>query len=259
LGSKYRGSVIVAVGKGVKVIWGVNIGGNTITASNWNTGRLAVLAAAQWAQDNGVYEFQLGNEMELHNDDTTLTDAQLIANLKSLTTEVKTIFTRGNVSYSCFQENIADWVSVGKGDIDILASNVYMEWGDHQVTPWEDFIDTLVGAFGVSGTYLTEFGLHTNGLDYYSTDEAVQATAITEMIDYIKASGMERAIYFALLTGGVYEEEENFGAVKADGTYRLLWNQALLNSESVKFASVPTKTTTASLPGAIALIPRITR
>jgi len=47
--------------------------------------------------------------------------------------------------------------------------------------------------------------------------------------------------------------------MKDDGTYRLLWNQALLNTELVKFATVPTKTTTISLPGTIALIPRITR
>jgi hypothetical protein len=65
---------------------------------------------------------------------------------------------------------------------------------------------------------------------------------------------MTRAIYFLW-----YHPTLKMGVVKDDGTYRLLWNQALLNSGSVKFATVPTKTTTASLPNTIALIPRITR
>jgi len=78
-------------------------------------------------------------------------------------------------------------------------------------------------------------------LDDYNTDEAIQATAVTEMIDYIKASGMTRAIFFC------YNDApwlSGFGALKDDGTYRLLWDQALLNSESVKFAAVPIKTAT---------------
>jgi hypothetical protein len=39
------------------------------------------------------------------------------------------------------------------------------------------------------------------------------------MIDYIKASGTTRALYFCWKDGGY-----NWGILKADGTYRLLWN-----------------------------------
>ena len=244
-------AVLAANAKGIKCIWGVSSSPTEITSSSWPTFRQAILDAAQWAQDNGVYEFQLGNEEEYHNDNTTLTDAQLIANLKSVATDVQAIFTRGNVSYTCFHNNIDDWVSAGKGDIDILASNIYREWGTHYAIPWEDEIDALVGAFGAD-TYLTEFNLNTEGLDHYSTDEAVQAAALTEMIDYIKASGIERALFYSWhdYTGGL------FGVVQADETYRLLWNQALLNTGSVESTSVPIKTTTISLPDTIALIPK---
>ena len=248
-------SVKRVIAKGANVIWGVASYEDTLTSTNWATFKQAILDNAQWAQDNGVYEFQIGSEEEWHNDDTTLTDAQLITNLKSVATEVQAIFTRGNVSYSCLSLNISDWVNAGKGDIDILASNVYRQWSAGNPEPWKDEIDTLVRTFGGDGTYLTEFNLSASGLDDYSTDETVQVAAITEMIDYIKASGMTRAIYFMWKDDGAAD----FGVVKADGSYRLLWNQALLNSESVKFATVPTKITTASLPGAIALIPRITK
>src|SRR5665648_688472 len=238
--------------KGIKVIWGVCSGGTTITASNLSDFEAAILAAAQWAQDNGVYEFQIGNEEEYHNDDDTMTDAQLITNLKAVATDVQEIFTNGNVSYSCGNSNIGDWVTAGKGDLDIMASNVYMTWGAGHPEDWEDMIDDFVGAFGTDGTYLTEFSLNTDSLDSYSTDEAVQAAAVTEMIEYIKASGMERALFYSWhdYSGGL------FGVLKDDGTYRLLWSQALLNSESIKFATVPAKTTTVSLPNTIALLPK---
>jgi hypothetical protein len=216
------------IAKGVKVIWGVSCGwsGDPITAANWGAFRLASLDGAQWAQDNGVYEFQIGNEAEYHNDDTTLTDAQLIANLKSLAADVQAIFTSGNVSYSCGQGFIDDWATAGKGDIDILASNVYMGGeGYYSSNNWKTYITNLVNAFGVNGTYLTEFGPSYSSIEDYSANETVQAAAVTEMIEYIKDSGMTRALFYNWhdYTGGL------FGVVKADETYRLLWNQALLN------------------------------
>jgi hypothetical protein len=250
-----KAAVIRAVAKGANVFWGVTQS-FTITAENWPDFRAAILSAAQWAQDNGVYEFKIGNEEEYHNDDTTLTDAQLIANLKSVATDVQAIFTNGNVSYSCWQGVINDWVTAGKGDIDILASNVYMGGDGYYSETWKDRINALLTAFGPSGTYLTEFGPSYTSLDDYSTDEAVQATAVTEMIDYIKNSGMTRAFYF------MYKDLdwiEGFGARKSNGTYRLLWDQALLNSGSEKSTTVATRTTMMSLPNAIALVPRITR
>src|SRR5665648_562842 len=248
-----KAAVATANAKGIKVIWGVCSGGTTITSSNWSDFEAAILAAAQWAQDNGVYEFQIGNEEEYHNDDDTMTDAQLITNLKAVATDVQEIFTNGNVSYSCGNSNIGDWVTAGKGDLDIMASNVYMTWGAGHPEDWEDMIDDLVGAFGTDGTYLTEFSLNTDSLDSYSTDEAVQAAAVTEMIEYIKASGMERALFYAWhdYADGL------FGVVKADGTYRLLWSQALLNSGSAQIAAVPAKTVIASsLANTVALIPK---
>ena len=252
-------SVIRVISKGVNVIWGVtqNNGSNsdlTITAENWPLFRAAILSAAQWAQDNGVYEFQLGNEEEMHIDGTTITAAQIIINLKALATDVQEIFTNGKVSYTCYPPNIDDWVTAGKGDIDILASNVCMGGDGTYNDVWKTRITNLVNAFGADGTYLTEFNLSWSDIDDCSIDEAVQAAAVTEMIEYIKASGMTRAIFFCYKDPWWISGSPS-GTLKSDGTYRLLWNQALLNSGSVKFATVPVKTATISLPNTIALIP----
>ena len=238
-------AVISAVAKGARVIWGVSTG-TTLTSSNWSDYSDAVLDAAQWAQVNGVFEFSIGNELRNRNDDTTLTDAQLRTNLKTLATAVQAIFINGNVSYAIEEDDINGWISVGKGNIDLLSLQVYI----YDDVGWKWQIDTMIGEFGANGTYITEFNIDGSDVNNYSEDEEVQAAGVTEMIDYIKASGMTRAIFFSWHDMGSF----NLGVVKDDGTYRLLWNQALLNTESVKFATVPTKTTTASLPNIIALI-----
>jgi hypothetical protein len=141
-------------------------------------------------------------------------------------------------------------VAVGKGDIDLLTSNIYMKWGKGSSYPWKSMIDALVGAFGTDGTYLTEFAPNSKGLNYYSKDESVQTTAVIEMIKYVKASGINRALWYCWKDDG----DARFGVVKADGTYRLLWKQALLNSGSEESIDVPTKTTTISLPDTITII-----
>lgn len=226
-----KAAVLAANAKSLKFIWGVssnsfNNPDYTITSTNWLDFRAAILDAAQWAQDNGVYEFQIGNEEEYHVDGTTMTVAQIITNLKSVATEVKKIFTNGNVSYSSGSSFIDDWIAAGKGDIDILASNVYIGGEGDYNDNWKTYITNLVNAFGVDGTYITEFAPSYSSLEDFSTDEAVQAAGVTEMIEYMKASGIKRALFYSWRDyfGGL------FGVVKNDGTYRQLWNQSLLNT-----------------------------
>jgi hypothetical protein len=237
-GSKAK--IISWIAKGAKVIWGVSAP-TPITAANWPNFHTAILDAAQWAQDNGVYEFQIGNEEENHVDRTTMTAAQIRLNMKSTATEVQKIFTRGNVSYACSDNYISDWISAGKGDIDILAANVYRGGGPGTFSDdWKTHITNMVNAFGPSGTCLTEFSVSWVSLESYSTDESVQAAGVSEMIDYIKASGMTRAFYFAFKDDG----DAHFGALKNDGTYRLLWD-VLIGSDS----TVLEDTTTPNITG----------
>lgn len=243
-----KSAVVIAVGKGANVIWGLS-SAVELTSTNWPDYVEAVEAAALWAQTNGVFEFQLGNELEGMIDGTTLTLGTLITNLKTLATSVQAIFTNGNVSYSCLPDNISDWVTAGKGNIDLLASNVYMAWGEEN-TPidWEGFIDALIAGFGVNGTYLTEFGPQVHSLLYYSEDESVQAAAVKEMLDYIIASGMQRAIFFTYYDDPLPFGPQNFGARKTDMTYRLLWNEI---SVPRRFAGSIFKTVSIILEGTL--------
>jgi hypothetical protein len=294
---KSKGSVKRAVAKGVKVVWGVssyNISHPeyTITTENWPAFRQAILDNARWAQENGVFEFQLGNEEEMHiwrhpvsivrtNNIATATfeedhgftsanpviiwggnpsdfnaysaepvvitvtgpktftypsagsdgsvsnprgtfignmaEATIQANLKAVASEVQGIFTRGNVSYTASCSYFMDkWHALGRGDIDVIAANVYSNQSS-----WQEVVSNIVNWWGPEHTYITEFNLNYKSLSDYSNDENQQAAGLDSMIEYIKASGITRAYYFCY-------SDSKFGILKGDGTFRSLWNNAIL-------------------------------
>jgi len=232
-------TALAAMAKGFDVLWGVSSPNTTLTAANWSDYVTAVEGYAAWAQANGIYEFLIGNEEERYNDNTTLTDAQLRTNLRALATSVQAIFTNGDVGYGNSCEFLSNWITEGRGDIDIVSWMVYTD--DEN---WKDNIDAMVAAFGADHTYINEFNVDSGGYVHYSEDEAVQAAGITEMIEYIKASGITRAFFYEWGSG-------EFGVLKDDDTYRLLWSQALLNSGSVKSTTVAKTTTKYLLPDTI--------
>jgi len=217
-----KDAVIAAVAKGLKVTWGLTSDETVLTTSNWDDYCDAVETAAAWAQANGVYEFQIGNEEIDHIDDITMIYSDLIVAMKALATDVQAIFTNGNVSYSCTYLGIGVWVAAGRGDIDIIASNVYSP-----NVGWQDDIDDLVEGFGAEHTYLTEF----NYLNAETEEE--QAEGITEMLEYIKDSGMTRATFFYWkdYAGGYY------GVLTTEDVYRQVWN-SLIGSELGQHDSV---------------------
>ena len=77
--------------------WTYGLYSTDITPANWSDYTDAVEAEALWAQNNGIYEFMIGNEAEQYL--TTMTEAELITNMKALAATVQGIFTNGNISY----------------------------------------------------------------------------------------------------------------------------------------------------------------
>lgn len=67
--ARSQAAAIRTVAKGGNVTWLISF--NSVTGylrkENWAAYAADVLTQAAWAQDNGVYEFQIGNEEELHN------------------------------------------------------------------------------------------------------------------------------------------------------------------------------------------------
>lgn len=58
--------VAKVVSRGMNAIWGISSNPTKITSTTLAAYHAAVLSAATWAQANGVYEFQIGNEEEWH-------------------------------------------------------------------------------------------------------------------------------------------------------------------------------------------------
>ena len=246
-----KSAVVIGVAKGADMIWGLTCM-DTMTATHWATYRLDVLSAATWAQANGVYEFLIGNEIEQRVDGTTITVAQLIANVKSLATEVKAIFTNGNISYSTQPDYLNAWIAAGKGDLDLLGLNLYLGWGTNPATYDEAVfisrLSDLVSTFGTSGCYLSEFGLSVTSVNSYSTDEVVQASMMASLIDNIIYSGITRASFFNYLDDPRPFGAVGFGALKTDGTYRELWdvltsNDATLDNTAPNITGLSNDTT----------------
>lgn len=204
------------VSKGFKVLWGLS-SGITLTAANWSDYSDAILAAAAWAEANGIYEFQIGNELEGKVDGTTLTVGDLITNLKTLATAVQAVYTIGKVSYATYTyNNLQLWKAAGKGDLDILALNWYQ---DNNFRVFKNVITEYYTSFG-EDSYLTEFSLSYRNIDYYTSDEKEQERQMQEIIGFLKGLGMKRAYFFRF-----YDDTLNFGVLKADGvTFRQMWN-----------------------------------
>lgn len=214
--TKAKASVIQAVAKGMRVVFGCSSNGITLTDSTWPAFHTAILEFAQWSQDNGVYEFQLGNEEELHNDDSTITDTEVVTLMKSTATEVQAIFTRGNVSYSVNADitSLNQWISAGRGDVDIVAYNSYSNYF------YPSGAQALFTAFGADHCSITEFGPHYSALNSFSTDEEKQTVRVREMIEKFRSIGIPKYYYFSYRTPG----SNDFGAAYLDGSHRLLWN-----------------------------------
>ena len=222
--------VLDAIALGFDVVWGVSSSGTVITADNWSSAggfKASILTAAQWAQDNGVYEFQLGNEEELHNDDDTMPDGDLRVAIKATATEVQAIFTRGNISYSFDTGNAVAWGDLGRGDIDLMAMNTYHGNAGNYTNWWSDTLAYAVWKFGAENFYLSEWGLSSTSIVDYSPDEDIQAIGVANMLETIKASGISRAFFFC------YNQDPNtyvYTVKSGVGSYRLLWNPLTTNN-----------------------------
>jgi hypothetical protein len=183
------------------------------------------LDAALWAQTNAVSEFQIGNEEELHNDGTTLTDAQLRGNLKTLATSVQAIYTRGDVSYTLAAGQESAWNTLGRGDIDQMAFNKYRGGVGAYSNTWIDTITSMIGYFGADHTYLTEFALSYTSLADYNANSEIQARELAVMQKKIQDLGITRAYFFCY-------NNSSYGVISAYGAEpRLIWNTLTTNGK----------------------------
>jgi hypothetical protein len=154
-----------------------------------------------------------------------MSQADLITNMKALATSVQAIFTNGNVSYVPLPTAAvySAWITAGRGDIDLIGGNIY--WNDITTTTWSTIISQLVTGFTASNVYISEFNIHGNTMDTFSSDPNIQTMAVETMVEYFHSLGITRIYWLQWhdWSGGT------LGLMKTDGTFKNCWNTLFNN------------------------------
>ena len=185
---------------GYKVTYGITAGADASDSTYYNTWlSTGVLAAAQWAQDNGIDEFQIGNEEDWNASLGSLspkTPAQIQADVRALVPKVKAVFTNGPVTYSTSEGMLNDWVAGGIGELDCIYFNVY----DTDAN-FKTIVDKIASTFGSKGG-VSEWNAD-HGYDPTQYNEGTGsvfdtwfAADIATRAEYLTAAGISKAFLF---------------------------------------------------------------
>lgn len=220
---------LAAKQRGFYVMWGVTHPGfGTLKNSQWDAYCDAVAAEAIWANDNGIDEFQVGNEIEYSETIQpagTFTDS--VTKIQGLATRCRPLFER-KLSYSVGQDtkegfveynptDLTGWRTLGKGDLDYLCYNVYGSGGsfaDFQVK-----INLMFETFGAD-LHITEWNLHSSFNSFPATEE-VQAERIHERLLFMQELGISQTYFFAWRWDTTGSKQF---ALRVNNTYRLWFN-----------------------------------
>lgn len=209
---------------GMYVIWGLTVQ-NPITPTNWTAYKAAWDANASWANANGIDEFSLGNEEELHNDDISPTDTTIRSDIRAGATTLKASYPSLNLSYqsSGGSSHESTWVSEGKGGLDRIGFNEY-----DTINNFTSRLATLYAGFG-SNVDITEWSSLTLGIADWSGDSRRFAREISDRFKIIKDSGIGRAYYFTYKDGAFGVTQNSWAVYQSTGLLKLAGNVLGLN------------------------------
>lgn len=222
---------------GFYVEWGVSLSyPDGVTSATWNAYATGVKAAALVCQNENICdEFGLGNEIELHHDES-ISDATIRSNLRTLATEVQAIYTIGPVSYQVSQgASLTGWINDNDlGNLDLLGLNTYGVWTNSRYInrAYQSSISSAYTAFGEK-LYLSEFNLDYDNTRFQSIPENIALTETRIMQKYIKDSGITRAQLYQW-RGWKDTTDSDFNLKMINGDYKLAWN-ALANNNGRQF------------------------
>lgn len=219
----WRDCAIYFKSRGFYVVAGITEG-STLTAANWSTYATKVTDEATYAEANAMCdEFLIGNELHYKIDGTTLTQAGLRTNVKTLATAVQAIFS-GYVSYSIDTNGEpSNWASEGKGDLDYFAYNAYNEYIQAGTSGyiWDrqtvNNVPGLVSAFG-SSFYISEFHIDSSSEEIGSLPVDVRVNAYRKHYKMLYDYGVSKAYAFGWV-GFKHQGDDNFSMKTVAGSY----------------------------------------
>jgi len=223
---------LAAKARGFYIIWGVSHPPGTLSDAGWAAYTSEVNSAADWAEINGVDEFNIGNELEyLETTYTILTNS--VSKIKTMATDVKTHFSR-IVSYAMAQSSKeyqgapSGWIASGKGDIDLLGYNIY---GDNGLTiaqgktQFETRITDLYTAFG-AGLYISEWNIGTGTL--WGASDTERGVIITERLDFMLGLGISVFYFFTFRWDNAGTNDKLYFPAILGSIYRSWINKILI-------------------------------
>lgn len=217
-----------ALAKGFSVLWGVGPSAS-FDQSAWDTYLAYVPTLAQWAQDNGLTEFSIGNEAENRTSGTpSISTVQ--SNLRTLATTCQSIFTRGPISYSVADGYKANWYG-NLGDLDKISVNVY-----DTSSAFRTACNAVYSNFGSQGE-ITEWSTTLGYLTY--NDEEKWTKDVASRLEIIKNSGILRAYYFCYrANGNLGVTADKWNMILTDGNFRTAWNSLSTNNKRRFFVNI---------------------
>ncbi len=215
------------------------------TSTVWTDYRAKVLQDAAYCQAQGMAldVYLIGNEIEGDIDNTTLTQTQLIANLKALATDVKAVYPLAKkIGYSTYDPGgtmFNLWVSAGLGDIDILYANVYAQ----TAASGESFIfgdmaklGLMIKTFGADRFALSEFGITGSSSEYTASSSSNRNRVMRHIYAGIRELGFTQAIAYSYV--GYLDEDNDFALKNTDGTFDVQWGVLLADGGANPLATV---------------------
>ncbi|GEM_PF-2051934 len=210
-----------------KIMWGPTWTGffGPLTAASYPGYHQQVLDALEWAIANGVTEFAIGNEMESEVDNTTLTFAQMIEEIKNTAIACQAIKAAHNSDIKITYTSTAGslivnlWISTGITpgvDLDYICFNPY---GANQTDIPGFFTDCkrIWDGFGTLAR-LSEFNLVIDSQPKTIPPER-QEIEISKRIHIIRSLGFEEA-YFYVWKKAEGSNPENNSLALSTGGYR---------------------------------------
>lgn len=182
---------------GLYVVWGsVSSGASKTDSTRWaafKSNTLTYMAPFAQSLANPNLELSIGNEEELHCDGTSLTVGTVIADMATLATTVKSVYTYGKVSYQSPITFINNWVANGLGGLDRIGFNAY-SLGPVGIKSHATNVATHFGGVG----YLSEWGTP-NGFNDFG-NEQIFASITKNQVTNLKSVGID-AYYFCYRDG----------------------------------------------------------
>lgn len=214
-----------ALAHGFYVVWGVTVGfgAGTITATRWSAFKTNVIGTiAPWAQSVGLSELCLANENELSDDGTTLTDATMRADIRTMASTIKTNGYTGKVSYSTsiLSTYRTPWASEGIGSLD------YIAWNSYDTSTNFNIRNAAIVSSFANVTYISEFGSITNGYSDYNNESAYYNDVVAR-ISSMQSSGVASGYFFCYRDGQFGVPANSFGLIQTNGIAHLA-RQAVL-------------------------------